>query len=37
MEKCAPSPCGNGGTGAGGAGGSSFVSKAIEYPEVVQL
>ena len=36
MGKCSPAPCGNGGTGEGGAAGSSFVSKAIEYPEVVQ-
>jgi hypothetical protein len=37
MGTCSPSPCGNGGTGAGGAAGSSFVSKAIEAPEVEQL
>jgi hypothetical protein len=36
MGQCGPAPCGNGGTGAGGAAGSSFVSKAIEYPAVVQ-
>ena len=36
MGKCSPAPCGNGGTGAGGAAGSSFVSKRIEYPAAVQ-
>ena len=36
MGTCSPSPCGNGGTGEGGAAGSSFVSNAIQYPEVVQ-
>jgi hypothetical protein len=37
MGTCSPTPCGNGGTGQGGAAGSSFVSKAIENPEIVQL
>lgn len=32
MGTCSPAPCGNGGTGAGGAAGSSFVSKAIKDP-----
>ncbi len=36
MGKCSPAPCGSGGTGQGGAAGSCFVSKVIEYPEVVQ-
>jgi hypothetical protein len=37
MGTCSPSPCGNGGTGEGGAAGSSFVSKAIEYPDAAHL
>ena len=37
MGTCSPSPCGNGGTGEGGAAGSNFVAKAIKDPEIVQL
>lgn len=32
MGSCRPEPCTSGGTGAGGAAGSSFVSKAIKEP-----